>query len=154
MSVRDPGDNRVCRARGDLVRRSQRVVRVDLYAARREEDRLWLVGAEDDVGGVLLDVKDLGDLSGRTPREFHVTGGVHVEARAIRDERFGGVAGRDLPPLPVVLVEDDPAVGHALLAPDLHHYLVGESPPAAEVHVRVEAVVRAGGDGLRRTGEG
>ena len=99
-------------------------------------------------------MKDLGDLPGRPLLRLGVRGRERVEAQAVRGELLGVVAGGDLPPLPVVIVEGDPAVGHGLLAAHLHHDLVGEPPAAAEVHVRQEAVVRVGGDGHRGTREG
>ena len=72
--VGDVGDDGVGGAGGDLVGRSEGAVGVDLDAARGEEDRLGVVRAEDDVGGVLLDVEDLGDLPGRPLRRLGVPG--------------------------------------------------------------------------------
>src|SRR5215208_3545013 len=152
--VRDAGDDRVRRALGDLVRRPEGGVRVDLDGARRAEDRPGTVGAEDDVRGVLLDTKDLGDLPDRPLSWLGVGGGERVEAHVVRDELLRGITGRDLPPLPVVIVKGDPAVGHSLLTSHLHHDFIGEPPTAAEVHVRLEAVVRVGQDSLRGPCEG
>ena len=152
--VREAGDDRVRRALGDLVRRPEGGVRVDLDIAGRKEDRLWAIGAEDYVRGVLLDTKDLGDLPDRPLSWLGVRGRERVEAHTVRGELLCGVTGRDLPPLPVVIVEGDPAVGHSLLAAHLHHDLVGEPSAAAEVHVRLEAVVRVSQDSLRGACEG